>query len=266
MRDGSTTSESVSPTAGPIEAITAVHAVGDGPPLVLVPGMDGTGQLFYRQAPLLARRFRVAALRLRDEAQRMDVLVEDLATFVRAMRHGSERAVVVGESFGGALSMSFALAHPELVRALVIVNSFAHFRPQYRLRAAIAGTRLMPWGAMAVIRRATAFRMHSRHTPRSELRRFLAETRRTTREGYLNRLRILMAYDVLPRLRELRVPTLFLAADEDHLVPSVEQAQLMAARVPGSRVRVLEGHGHVCLIAPDLDLEALIREWGALSA
>jgi hypothetical protein len=33
---------------------------GSGEPLVLVPGMDGTGQLFYRQVPLLARSFRVA--------------------------------------------------------------------------------------------------------------------------------------------------------------------------------------------------------------
>jgi 3-oxoadipate enol-lactonase len=195
----------------------------------------------------------------------MEVLVEDLAGFVRALSPSGEPVVVVGESFGGALSLSFALAHPELVRGLVIVNSFAHFRPQYRLRAAILGTRLMPWGTMAVIRRVTAFRMHSRHTPRSELRRFMEETRRTTRQGYLNRLRILMHYDALPHLHRITVPTLFLAADEDHLIPSVEQARLMAARIPDSRVQVLEGYGHVCLIAPDLDLEAVIRDWGALN-
>lgn len=241
-----------------------VRAIGEGPPLVLVPGMDGTGRLFYRQAPLLARSFRVAALSLRDEAQLMDVLVEDLAGFVRALSPSGEPAVVVGESFGGALSLSFALAHPELVRALVIVNSFAHFRPQYRLRAAILGTQLMPWGAMGLIRRATAFRMHSRHTPGSEVRRFLQETRSTTRLGYLNRLRILMQYDAYPHLHRIEVPTLFLAADEDHLIPSVEQARLMAARVPRAQVAILEGHGHVCLISPHLDLETVIRDWGAL--
>jgi 3-oxoadipate enol-lactonase len=56
-----------------------------------------------------------------------------------------------------------------------------------------------------------------------------------------------MQYDVRHRLHELRAPTLFLAADRDHLVPSVAQA-------------VLEGHGHICLIAPDIDLEALLNE------
>ena len=51
---------------------------GSGPPVVLVPGMDGTGELFYRQVPTLARSFRVATFALRDSARSMDVLVADL--------------------------------------------------------------------------------------------------------------------------------------------------------------------------------------------
>jgi pimeloyl-ACP methyl ester carboxylesterase len=113
---------------------------------------------------------------------------------------------------------------------------------------------------MPIVRRITAYRMHSSHTGPEEIQRFLGITRETTREGYLNRLRILRRYDVRDRLREIRVPTLFLAASEDHLVPSVEQAERMAAAVPGARLRVLEGHGHVCLIAPDVDLGEILDE------
>lgn len=240
---------------------------GRGTPLVLVPGMDGTGRLFFRQVPLLASAFRVTTFSLRDDADRMETLIDDLAAFVRGVTGGvnGRRAVICGESFGGALALSFALRHPELVRALIIVNSFPHFRPQFRLHAAMAGIQLMPWGAMAFIRRLTAFRMHSRHTHRVELRRFLEETRTTTKRGYLNRLRILTRYDVLPSLPELRSPTLFLAADRDHLVPAVAQARLMASRAPNATVRVLEGHGHICMIAPNLDLAQLIAEWGELN-
>ena len=35
----------------------------------------------------------------------------------------------------------------------------------------------------------------------------------------------------------------------------------MAASTPRSVVRVLEGHGHICLIAPDIDLEQILNEW-----
>jgi hypothetical protein len=35
----------------------------------------------------------------------------------------------------------------------------------------------------------------------------------------------------------------------------------MAARVPGAVMRILEGHGHICLIAPGVDLEQVLKEW-----
>lgn len=234
---------------------------GTGPAVVLVSGMDGTGELFYRQVPLLARSHRVATYALRNTTTRMEDLVADLSHVVEAASPESRRATIVGESFGGALALSFALAHPEQVEALVILNSFPHFSPRIRLRLAWLGLQMMPWGAMALARRLTAWRLHSRHTHRQEIRRFMELTAATSKAGYLNRLRILMEYDVRHRLRELGVPTLFLAAEQDHLVPSVSQARYMAERVPHSSVRVLAGQGHICLIAPDLDLARILHEW-----
>lgn len=241
----------------------SVSLGGQGPPLVLVPGMDGTGQLFHRQVPLLARRYRVATYRLRDEAPSMDVLVDDLAAVIRRMTPEAQPAVVVGESFGGTVALSLALAHPELVAALVVINSFPRFLPQFRLRLAIRALELLPWETMPLVRRLTAFRLHSRYTHRAEIRRFMELTAGTNRHGYLARLRILTAFDVRERLREIRTPTLLLASERDHLVPSVEQARYMAGRMPGAELRVLAGQGHICLIAPNIDLEQILREWRA---
>jgi 3-oxoadipate enol-lactonase len=231
------------------------------PLMVLIPGMDGTGLLFYRQVPLLAPRFHVVTHRLRDDSDRMDNLVEDLLARLNEVAPSGTPAILVGESFGGALALSFALAHPARVAGLVIVNSFPYFSPQLRLRLAIHGLSLLPWGAMHVVRRATAWRMHSRHTHREDLRRFLSLMRQTTRAGYVNRLRILTRYDVRPRLREIQAPALFLAASADHLVPAVEQARLMAGAVARASTRVLDGHGHICLIAPDLNLLEIVDAW-----
>jgi pimeloyl-ACP methyl ester carboxylesterase len=234
---------------------------GDGPPLVLVPGMDGTGRLFYRQVPLLARRHRVGTYTLRDAADHMDVLVEDLVSVIGTLAPSGAPAVVVGESFGGAIALSLALARPELVAALVVLNSFPRFLPQTRLRLAIAALRLIPWRTMPLVRRLTAFRLHSRFTHRTEIRRFLKLTRETSRDGYLARLQILRGYDVRDRLGELRTPALFLASERDHLVPSVQQGHFMAQRVPGATLRILPGHGHICLIAPNVDLGRILHEW-----
>lgn len=238
-----------------------VRLVGNGPLLVLVPGMDGTGELFYRQVPLLARRYRVATYALREQAG-MDDLIADLAGIIASASPGAG-ATVVGESFGGAVALSFAVAHPEMLDRLVVLNSFPRFRPQAQLQLAIGvlGALPFPWSVMSLVRRLTAFRLHSRHTHARDVRRFLELTAGTTREGYLHRLRVLLRYDIRDRLREIQAPTLFLASDRDHLVPAVAQARYMVERVPHATLRVLEGHGHICLIAPDLDLAAILAEW-----
>jgi pimeloyl-ACP methyl ester carboxylesterase len=238
------------------------HVQGEGPPLIYIPGLDGTGLLFYRQARLLTHRFRVITFRLRDEAPSMDMLVAEIARHLDDAVPDGTPAIVVGESFGGALAMSFALAHPERIRALVILNSFSRITPKVKLYAALTAASIVPWGTMRIARRLTASRLHSSHTHRDEMNRFLLLTRATTRQGYMNRLRILTHYDIRHRLQNIHVPTLFLAADEDHLIPSVEQATYMSARVPNAAMRVLHGHGHGCFLAPDLDLDEILKDWG----
>lgn len=225
--------------------------------------MDGTGLLFYRQVPLLAQSYRVATYALRDSAASMDVLVDDLARVIETVAPAGREAIVVGESFGGALALSLAVARPERVSALIVLNSFPYFTPQVRLHLARFGLGALPWGAMGLVRRLTASRLHSHHTHRNEVHRFLELTALATRRGYLNRLRLLTQYDLRQQLTAVRAPTLFLAAEHDHLVPSVREAEYMAARVPGATVRVLEGHGHICLIAPGVDLAHLLHEWRA---
>jgi pimeloyl-ACP methyl ester carboxylesterase len=229
-------------------------------PLVLVPGLDGTGLLFYRQVPLLERRYAVTTHRLRDTATHIAELVAELDERIDSIAPGG-RVTLVGESFGGALSLSYALAHPERIERLVILNSFPYFAPQARQRLGSWLLLATPWGVMRVVRALTAWRLHSPHTGRAELRRFHQLMRATTRQGYLSRLRMLREYDVRRRLAEVQAPVLYLAADGDKLVPSVEQARLMASLTPHATMRVLEGHGHICLIAPDIDLGAILDEW-----
>lgn len=251
------------PESTEIDAAARLHATGTGAPLIYVPGLDGTGLLFYRQTRVLHHRHRVLTYRLRDDAPTMASLVSDLAHHLDVAVPDGSPVVMVGESFGGALAMSFAIAHPERVRELVILNSFSRITPRAKLQLALMAMRLVPWRTMQWVRTLTAARLHSAHTHAEEIERFLLLTRGTSREGYRNRLRILTQYDLRPALHALRVPTLFLAADEDHLIPSVREGRYMASRVPNGTLRILEGHGHGCFLAPDLNLEHLLHEWAS---
>src|ERR1043165_644458 len=107
---------------------------GSGPPLVYVCGIEGTGGLFYKQAADLARDHAVVSFALRSEGRyALSRLVEDLAWVVRDVGRGP--ATVLGESFGGLLTMAAALEHPELFERIILVNTFPHFAERLRIHA-----------------------------------------------------------------------------------------------------------------------------------
>jgi pimeloyl-ACP methyl ester carboxylesterase len=232
----------------------------DADTIVLVPGLDGTALLFYRQIPLLAKRFNVVAFPLPNESDRtMKDLVDELRTLIDEV--APRGAILCGESFGGALSLSTALAHPDAVRGLVILNSFSRIPQRAKLRAAPFALKLVPWGAMPLVRRFTEHRLHSPHALPEDLAEFRERSKQIGKEGYIRRLEILWHYDVREDLQRIEAPTLFLASDRDQLIPSVDEAEFMSARVPKSEMQVLEGFGHICLINHDLDLLDHVGPW-----
>src|SRR5512135_1556794 len=91
------------------------------PLALLIPGLDGTGRLFCQQVAPLQARYRVCAWEFRRRS-RFDLadLVEELDEGTRQEAPGT--IAVVGESFGGAVAISFVLACPERVRSLTLVN------------------------------------------------------------------------------------------------------------------------------------------------
>src|SRR4051794_6530038 len=106
---------------------------GDGPPLVLVPGLAGGFELLGPLARLLARDFRVISYQLRGEddcfalRQRFNLtdLVEDLREFLDWF--GLERPPVLGVSFGGVLALELAMRWPNRLQALIAQGVGARF-------------------------------------------------------------------------------------------------------------------------------------------
>ena len=65
--------------------------------------------------------------------------------------------------------------------------------------------------------------------------------------------------NILSFLRQLRADAWRLTRE---LRPdAVAEARKMSSATPQATLRILEGHGHICLIAPDLDLSTILEEW-----
>ena len=115
-----------------------IHAevTGEGPVVVLTHGFAATSQMYAATVPALATDHTVIALDLpghgRSEVS-ADPADYSVASFVDAILDavdgtGAERAVFVGHSLGGYLSLELALSHPDRVRGLVLYDTGPGYR------------------------------------------------------------------------------------------------------------------------------------------
>jgi pimeloyl-ACP methyl ester carboxylesterase len=239
---------------------------GPGPLLVYIAGLDGTGELFYKQAPALASSYRVVTFRLREHGRfTYDDLTEDVAAAIR--NAGGSRAIVVGESFGGTIAMQFAIRFPEMVERLVVVNSFPRFRPRWKIKIAAALAPIVPPQFTWLLRRgANLLGLMLDGVSAEDRRRFIQTVRDVKHEGHARRLRLIAELDIENRLSEIQAPTLFIAGAKDYLVNSVREARLMAARLGSADVKIIDGAGHACLLGNKVILADLLADWIAQSS
>ena len=107
--------------------------------LVLLPGMDGTGELF---APFEAK-LRVPLVRIAYPAtESMDYL--QLVEYVRQRLPVGQRFVLLGESFSGPVAIGVAAQRPPLLAGLVLCCTFAR-TPHLWTRHLHKLAGLLPW-------------------------------------------------------------------------------------------------------------------------
>lgn len=224
------------------------------PLALLIPGLDGTGRLFCRQAAALGARYRVRAWEFQRRSRfTLDDLVKDMANETRA--EAPESIAVVGESFGGTVAISYVLAYPERVRSLCLINAFPVYRHRLRIHLAC---RLLPLLRLPGIRHlkdliaegilaAEGITMDGRKIYQDVIQD-------VDTESYRQRLEIVRRVNLVSRLPEIRVPTVLLASGRDKLVPSVPEARFMAGRIPNSRLHEFPRAGHALLLTPGFQL------------
>ncbi len=68
------------------------------------------------------------------------------------------------------------------------------------------------------------------------------------------------AFDVRPRLNQISVPTLILAGTADRLTP-LPQLEFLAHHIPQAKLALIEGAGHMMVLARPQLVAATIESW-----
>ena len=202
-----------------------------GPTIVLLPGMDGTGELF---APLLGAipagvKARVVSYPV-DRALSYDALVGVVAESL------AEEAgvVLVAESYSGPVALRYAGANPGRVRGVVLCASFVRPPVPRWLRWFVWPVLFRVRPPAVVVRRL----MVGRDAPDS-LVRAVREAVGTVRPPVLaGRLREVLAVDCADALGRCPAPVLWLVAGRDRLL---RRSDAVIGGLPGVTVRTVDG-------------------------
>jgi 3-oxoadipate enol-lactonase len=241
-----------------LDGRTHLHweTTGDGEPVLLIMGLGLSGGAWWRTVPVLARRLRVITFdnrgvgrsRALSYAYTTAAMADDAATVLDGV--GVERAHVYGISLGGMVAQALALRHPERVRSLVLgatspggpraerpsAEVTAFFRRRLRMAPEEAAWESVPinYGP----------RCRSEHFDRIEEDVAQRLAHPFSERAYRAQLFAAVWHNCLGALSRIAVPTLVVHGALDRVVP-VANAHLLAERIPGARLRILEDAGHL---------------------
>jgi len=240
--------------------------------VVLAHGFAGSARNFRPQARALAPRYRVARFDARGHARSpapSDAAAYTPESFAADLgrildRVGAERAVVGGLSMGAGTVLRFAFDHPERVAGLVL----AAFPPGAGAEGGFASVAL-PFAESIECDGLDAAGARFVWGPSSGLD---PDAARLVRQGFLEHpphglaltLRGVIAAQptvaaLRPRLATLRLPALVVVGREDRmaLAPSRE----LAEAIPGARLIVVEGAGHVVNLARPAAFNSAVEQF-----
>jgi pimeloyl-ACP methyl ester carboxylesterase len=247
----------------------AYDVEGSGEALLMIQGL-GYGRTGWGPAPSrLARRFKVVTFDNRGFGDAEITpgpyttaqLAGDALGLLDALE--IERAHVVGISLGGMIAQELVLAAPSLVTKLVLCSTTAGGR------AAVP----MPAKSVALMGRQSDL------DPQEAMRLFVENALspapppgladevvayRTANPpdpaGWYAQAGAGAAHDAMARLGEIRVPTLVIHGTADNVVDA-GNAPLLADAIPGARLELLDGVGHLLPWERPDDFVRLVEEF-----
>ena len=243
--------------------------VGAGLPVVLGHSFLCSGAMWAPQVGALAERYRVVNVDFRGHGRSGNAdapfslydLVTDVVAVLDHLR--IERAVWAGLSIGGMVALRAALVAPERVSALILLDTHAgaetaHKKLKYRLMA--LGTKTFGIRPFLPAIVPLMFGRTTRRTKPALVDEWRARFAAVHAPSMLRTLDALIRRDsVVPRLSEIRVPSLVIVGEQDVSLPPAYSSELAAGLKSSAFVEVPASGHLVALEQPEAVTGAMLR-------
>jgi len=227
---------------------------GQGAPVLLIMGLGYPSYLWHRARPMLARRYHTVAFDNRGVGlsdvppgpYSIATMASDAAAVLDAA--GISDAHVFGVSMGGMIAQEFALQYPARTRSLILGCTSPGGPSAVRAETKVADILMARGMTLEQAREAILPYIYDPATPREKIEEDVRLRRRwlPSLEGYMAQLQGILAWEGYSRIAQITAPTLVIHGKSDALVPP-GNGELIAARIPGARLILLEHASHLFL-------------------
>lgn len=251
---------------------------GVGQPIVLSHGVMLSARTWVKQLESWPEQgFRVLAFDHRghgastvgEHGHTLDTLARDVRTVLEGL--DLRNAVLVGHSMGGVAVQVFCLRFPEVaaerVAGIVLLSTLAktHLSGSPRLVRALAGvsartpdgSRLLRYPDVGLLLTRVGFGRDPVPSHLELTRRMILDCDPETRKGAPAAL---LGLDLTEELPGLTIPTLVIGGTADVIAPPSESRRL-ARLIPGARLELLDGGGHMLMLERVEELGRLVQEF-----
>ena len=240
-------------TVNDVELYYELHGDGEDV-LVLNNGIIASTATWAYQLPVLTPHVRVLLYDMRGQGQSQkwspsdadytwEQHADDLAALLDAL--DIEQAHIGGISYGGELTLVFALRHPNRCRKLIIADAVSHIEPQ--LHAIGDSWRMVAeLGDHELFYKTTWYWNFSEQFFKEQYDLLLSRVdaaKALDLPSIAQLCRCFLAMNVTAQLDQIAQPACVIVGEKDILKP-VHYAALIAERIPDAELHILPGAGH----------------------
>ena len=216
---------------------------------IILPGLDGTDLLLGPFCQLAPESHDVTVYTLLDDPTAdYDTLCDHYSERIRSL----DSCHLIGESFSGPLGILLAHRHPETIKRLTLVATFATPPTPFLARS-------VPWSILYRLPMPTWVARRYFTGPNQRLIDLLKHAiRHTSPQTLVQRMHCLMRVDVTSQLSELECNVAYLRPKHDRLVPRRSLNTIVSVK-PSIAVREIDGPHLILQTQPERAWDCILE-------
>ncbi|OPY76479.1 MAG: AB hydrolase superfamily protein YdjP [Syntrophorhabdus sp. PtaU1.Bin050] len=222
-----------------------IERTGSGEPILFVHGAGGNSEYWYYQKEYLKKHMEVLTIDLpghgRSTGNGCRSIDEFRETIREALRGlGIEKCYMAGHSMGGAITMSFAIACPDLLKGIVLVCTGARLRTLPTILEGLMKDK------EATVRTIVNYAF-SRKSPEKLKEKGFRDMMQSKAETIYNDFVACDHFDAMNLLKAIQVPALIVCGEDDLLTPP-KYSEYLHEMIDNSRLALIENAGHMVML------------------